>query len=221
METPKTMIAIPCMDQVQTLFARALASLRVPEGTFYNWRINSLVYDARNCLALDAIRGGYERILWLDSDMIFDPDLLERLSYDMEQTGADLVSGLFFTRRPPLEPVIYSRIGTQEAGDGVIFIADKYKDYPRDAIFPIAACGFGAVLMKTQLARDMLDKYATAFAPYLGFGEDFSFCIRANEMGAKLVCDSSAKCRHIGVMHVGEDDYFRSLEAAPDKAEKR
>lgn len=74
----KLMIAVPCMDMVHTLFFRSFAGLRLPHGSEVVISTSSLIYDARNQLARKAVEGGYDRVLWLDSDMVFNPDMVER-----------------------------------------------------------------------------------------------------------------------------------------------
>ena len=83
----RTMIAVPCMDTVQTFFMTSLLSLRKPEGTEVAVASCSLVYEARHNLAMKAIKDGFDRVLWLDSDMRFDPDLMERLGADLDDSG--------------------------------------------------------------------------------------------------------------------------------------
>lgn len=72
----RTMICVPCMDMVHTLFFASVLSLRKPEGTEISVSGSSLVYEARHVLANRAITRGFDRVLWLDSDMHFPPDLL-------------------------------------------------------------------------------------------------------------------------------------------------
>ena len=102
----RTLIAIPCLDMVHTLFFASMLSLRKPEGTEVAIASCSLVYESRHTLALKAINEGFDRVLWLDSDMTFDPDMLERFSADLDQ-GLDFVCGLFFTRKNPIKPCVY------------------------------------------------------------------------------------------------------------------
>ena len=40
----------------------------------------------------------------------------------------------------------------------------------------------------------------------LGFGEDLSFCIRAQELGRKIYCDSRIKMGHVGLRVFEEGD---------------
>ena len=96
----KTLVAVPCLDMVQTSFMNSLLRLMSVDETQISFRVSSLVYDSRNLLAGEAVSQGYDRILFLDSDMVFQPDLLIRLSKDLDE-GRDYVCGLFFSSIPP------------------------------------------------------------------------------------------------------------------------
>ena len=52
----ETVVAIPSMDMVPMLFAQSLAMLEKPGPTSIASQINSLIYNARNTLAAEAIR---------------------------------------------------------------------------------------------------------------------------------------------------------------------
>lgn len=206
----KTIIAIPCMDMVHTEFMRSLLTMkRVGEQVGFTISSSSLVYDARNNLTKQAIDNGFERILWLDSDMSFEPDLMQRLMDDMDETGAEMVGGLYFSRRAPLVPVVYEKVGYfhSDEKDEVTPCALAYYEYPRDQVFPCEGIGFGAVLVSTALIKKVQDQYGLPFSPILGFGEDLSFCVRARNLGAKILCDSRVKCGHVGQQVFTEEMY--------------
>lgn len=209
----KTLIAIPCMDMVHTTFFRAMLAMHHVDETRYTISSSSLVYDARNTMAKQAVTEGFDRILWLDSDMDFKPDLMSKLSADLDD-GLDLVAGLYFKRKAPVEPVVYEKVGYfhDEEKKEVTPLALSYRDYPKDQLFQVEGCGFGGVMMTTDLVRRVADKYGLPFAPILGFGEDLSFCIRARELGATLWCDSRIKLGHVGQGVITEDLYFQTRE---------
>ena len=69
----KTLIAIPCMDTVQTGFMLSLLQMRRVGEVGFSIISSSLIYDARNSIAKKAIEEGFDRMLWLDSDMTFEP----------------------------------------------------------------------------------------------------------------------------------------------------
>lgn len=202
----RTLICIPAMDSVHTSFMRSLLSLRPVGEVQFAITQSSLVYDARNILAVQAITGVYDRTLWLDSDMTFEPDLMEKLSSTMDK-GYDLVSALYFTRKPPHRPVIYDGCRVFEEEGKKRSVAIWYDDYPENSIFDIEACGFGGVMCTTKLLNDIREKFGAPFSPLHGFGEDLSFCIRATNLGAKMVCDSSIKMGHTASFIVNEELY--------------
>lgn len=204
----KTLIALPCMDTVHTIFMKSLLGMDRPGQTGFAFSCSSLIYDARNTLAKQAVNEGYDRVLWLDSDMDFRPDLLKQLSEDMDE-GRELVSGLYFKRKAPVKPVIYKDIGMlkNENDDGMTPVAIPYDDYPEDSIFSIAGCGFGGCLVSVDLIKRIGEKYGLPFSPIMGFGEDLSFCIRATELGVELFCDSRVKMGHVGLGTITEETY--------------
>lgn len=190
------------MDLMHTTFVQSLLSLKRPCETQYAFLVGSLVYDARNNLAIRAINEGCDAVLWLDSDMTFAPDLLERFI----AADKDIVSGLFFRRRPPFTPCLYKTLEVDRENPH----ENKHElflDYPRDTLFEVAGCGLAAVLVKTDVLRDIALNEGTIFAPLLGYGEDLSFCIRAREAGYKIFCDSSVKVGHSAQMVVDETTY--------------
>lgn len=203
----RTMIAIPCMDMMHSQFVMSLTGLRLDGEVKFAYSVSSLVYDSRNGLARKAIVEKYDQILWLDSDMEFDPDLYKRLKADLDE-GRDMVCGIYVTRKPPIKPVIFDKCGYEHLqGNEVKPIAKTMYDYPKDDIFEVEACGFGGVLMKVDLLREIEAKYGLPFSPILGFGEDISFCLRVRESGHKIFCDSRVKMGHVGNYTYKENDY--------------
>lgn len=206
----KTLIAIPCMSSVPVGFTTSLLELDKPDASVC-FKPDSLVYDARNILAMTAIDNNFDRVLWVDSDMAFRRDFFTTLSRDMDTTGADLVTGLYFKRTLPTSPVLYKFIGEprlDEKGQYVKTVED-YMDYPQNTIFPVDGCGFGGVLMTTSLLKRVWDKFGPPFHPYVWAGEDLSFCYRAKHTGAYMLCDSNAQLGHIGYIQYSEKMYER------------
>ena len=205
----KTLIAIPCMDMVHTIFLKSILGLQRVGATAFSMSASSLIYDARNGLAKQAVIEGFDRILWLDSDMEFAPDMMQRLSADLDE-GREFVTGLYFSRKAPIKPNIFESCGYyhDEEKDEVTPVAVNYFDYPKDQIFPIAACGFGGVMMTTDLVKRVGEKFGMPFSPILGFGEDLSFCSRARQLGVELYCDSRVKMGHVGLGTITEENYL-------------
>jgi GT2 family glycosyltransferase len=197
------------MESIPTVTVKSMMALD-HDGIDFTFTMNSLVYDARNTLAKKAHDGGYDRIMWIDSDMVFEPDLYRRLSARMDE-GYDFVTGLYFTRRMPISPVIYKSITMDEKDGKYIPNAVEYDDYPKDSIFEVKGAGFGGCMMTMKMVMDIVETYGLPFSPVLGLGEDLSFCMKATQLGYKLFCDSSIKLGHKSHCVVYEADYERSL----------
>ena len=201
----KTLIAIPCGDQLEANFVECLLALRPVGEVEIKLLKGTLVYDARNQLMEYALKtGGYDFILWLDSDMTFEPDLLEWLMEDIE--GKQMVTGLCFGRRPPFNPCIYKEVRVDQEGLGYMPHAENYFDYPRDQLFEVEGCGFACVLMRVDML-DAMSIYGVPFFPIAGLGEDLAFCYRAKKLDFSLWCDSRLKIGHI--MRISVDENFR------------
>ena len=196
----KTLIAIPCMDTVPVQFMQSLLYLEKIGDVRTAIESGSLIYDSRNLLLETAIHGEFDRILWFDSDMEFQPDTMQRLCNDIDDSGCDIVSGLYIKRKPPFDPVIFSECCLRQEGEWKMPSHKCYKDYPRDQLFEVEAFGFGCVMMTMDAVKKITDAFGTRlFMPLPGFGEDLSFCMRARNVGIKLWCDSRIVLGHIGM----------------------
>lgn len=208
----KILVAIPCMDTVHSLFLKSVLGMHVEGDVEFSLGMSSLVYDSRNRLAYRATHDGFDRVLWLDSDMIFAPDLFMRLNAWLDE-GYEMMSGLYFTRKDPIKPVIYKSccVKREENGD-MVPDAEAYLDYPRDRPFEVAAHGFGAVMMTTQLIKDVADEFGLPFSPAMGFGEDLSFCMRVTQLGRHMYVDPSIKLGHVAYVPITEQTYEEMLK---------
>lgn len=196
----RTLIAIPCMDTVHTFFMVSMLGLRKPAGTEIAVASCSLIYEARHTLAMKAINEGFDRVLWLDSDMNFAPDLLERLGADLDE-GREFVCGLYFTRKNPIKPCVY-RIchPTADRQGNILPTAEAFEEIP-GGIFEAEGCGFGACMMTTDVIRRA---GPMPFFPAEGYGEDLTFCRKAREAGVRLWCDPAIRADHIGISIINE-----------------
>ena len=201
----KTLIAIPCGDSCPTDFLRSLLSLEIVGEAQFTFAQGSLVYDARNKLCSIALDGGFDRVLWLDSDMVFPRDLMRRFSAHLD-AGKEMVCGAYASRKPPIQPVVYEDFGFHDAQPWPEPYTTPVKQPLPAEMFRVAGCGFGAVMLTVDLLRRVHEKFGLPFSPAVGFGEDLSFCIRAKECGAEIWCDPGVELGHIGVAYYRLDE---------------
>lgn len=209
MKTLKTFIAIPSMETVPMAFCMSLAKLRRAGNTIIGNIQGSLVYSARNDLARKAIELEADQVLWLDSDMTFHPDLLERMTQISEKNNIDFLTAVCYRRKWPYSPCLFDRLDY----DGKKVSFTQIMSTPEDRI-KVGGCGMAVCLMKTDVIMSVSAKFqGRMFDPILGMGEDVSFCWRARECGYEIWADPSFEIGHVGSMIVGRG-HFEAAQAS-------
>lgn len=193
------------MDQVPVLFCHSLAQLQKTGECALMMKAGSLIYTSRNAIATEAIKMDADYVFWLDSDMVFKSDTLVRMLETLKANDLDILSGLYFRRVPPYSPVLFDKIEM----DGEECDYSEFQSIP-DGLFEVGACGFGCVLMKTDVFFDVQSKFGNMFAPIGNTGEDVAFCWRARQCGYKVFCDPSVICGHVGYSVVDEQ-FFKAF----------
>lgn len=191
------------MDQVPAPFCQSLAMLQKLGEVTLHMKSGALIYTSRNDLATMAIQMNADYVFWLDSDMVFKPDTLIRMMDTLKKNDLDILTGLYFRRVPPYTPVLFDRLDI----DGNVCYWSEFKDIP-EGLFEVGGCGFGCVLMKTDVFFDVQGKFGQMFAPIANNGEDIAFCWRARECGYKIYCDPTVICGHVGYSVV-DDQFFK------------
>ena len=196
----KLLIAIPCMDTVPVPFMQSLIKLTQKlsaDGVDYTVAIESgtLVYMARDRLAGKAVNQGFSHVLWLDSDMVFEPELLE----DLQFSGKDFVTGIAHGRRKPFVSCLFKNLDLNHLERW------KLEDYPTEA-FEVAGCGMACCLMSTEIIKQVIISNGTAFNPIPQYGEDLSFCKRAASLGFKIYAEPTVRLGHIAHIAIYPDD---------------
>lgn len=199
----KLLIAIPCMDTVPVDFMKSLLALTqklTADGVDYTVAIESgtLVYMARDRLAGRAVNQHYSHVLWLDSDMVFEPEIVEDLQY----SGKDFVTGIAHGRRKPFVSCLFKDIDLDHLE------LWQLKDYPKET-FEVAGCGMACCLMSTEVIKAVMINNGTAFNPIPQYGEDISFCKRAKELGFRIWAEPTVRLGHIAHLAIYPDDVER------------
>lgn len=196
----KLLIAIPTMDTVPVEFMKSLIRLTQKlsaDGVDYTVAIESgtLVYMARDRLAGKAVNEGYSHVLWLDSDMVFEPELLDDLMF----SGKDFVTGIAHGRRKPFCSCLFKDINLDN------LTLWKLEEYPKDT-FEVAGCGMACCLISTEIIKQVMLINGTAYNPIPQYGEDLSFCKRATALGFKIYAEPTVRLGHIAHIAIYPDD---------------
>jgi len=187
----KLLIAIPTHDYMHMDFVKSLMALckkLTEDGVDYDVDMHggTLVYHGRDALSTKAIEGGYDEVLWFDADMVFTDDIYENLKF----SGKAFVSGIAHGRRPPHMSCLFKEVHPS---------IERFNacEYPNDT-FKVGGCGFGCVLIKTEILKKVKDTHGTCFFPTRELGEDLAFCKRALEAGYEIWAEPTARLGHIG-----------------------
>lgn len=210
----KTLIAVPCMDQVSAAFAQSLATLQKVGDVKVAFQVGSLIYTSRNKLAQMAINEMCDYVLWLDSDMMFPPETLAYMIHECEEKDIDILSGVYYRRVPPYAPVLFKTLRIDESGCSV---TDYGGDVP-ETLFELEGIGFGCVLLRTEVLIAVQAKYYDMFTPINGVGEDLSFCWRARQCGYKIWMDPAIQLGHVGTQVVTKPFFDAYKEQVKENA---
>lgn len=193
----KLLIAVPCMDYLDVAFVRSLLGLTkrlTQEGVDYEVRLRDgcLVYIARDDLSFEAIEEGFTHVLWLDSDIVFEDDIFDKLL----ATGKPFVTGACRGRRKSFGWCVYRNLEPVERHTEL-----------KDHLFMVDGCGFAIVLIETKILKAVKEaNNDTCFSPTQDYGEDMQFCLRARKLGWRIWCEPAVKVGHVGRVVVRPDD---------------
>lgn len=189
-------IAIPCRDQVHSLFTYSLVQL-----IQYNEKNNiktqlymlsgSLIADQRHKLANTCINNNCTHILWLDSDMMFPAyTASELLSHNLPVVACN-----YSTRSEPRKSVAYKKVGDWE--DWLNSAREKNR------LSNVSAIGMGCMLVNTCVFKNMSDPFfEVQYDQDLNewIGEDFYFCKKLEDNDYSILVDNklSMEIYHLG-----------------------
>lgn len=181
------LIAVPTNKYIEPETMKAIYDLDVPPGYktefqfFYGYQVDQI----RNLIAHWA--KNYDYLFAVDSDIVFKPDTLHKLlSHDK-----DIVSGLYIQRKPGQHILEIYRGGRNV----------PYQDIKGLGLIEVDGCGFGCVLVKGEVFREMEYPhfvYRSAIDHVNTLSEDTYFCMKAISIGFQVYADTSILCEHIG-----------------------
>lgn len=187
-------IAVPASDTLPTAWALHFMNLQkqLPSGMRVDIRfaVGPDICQNRNEL-VDDMKDHCKYLLFVDTDVFLPLDAVPRWFAELEQTNKKLITGFYWLKREPPEPVVYKKIG-----HGAWF-SIKPGGYKR-----VDAAGLGCTIIDTSIF-DELEK------PYFRWNwrkddvfhgeksEDIHFFLNAKEAGYPLWCDTCSPCLHI------------------------
>lgn len=178
------------------------ATSRHIKGCLNEWS-SANISTARNNATANFL-GDYdaEWLLWIDADMQFPHDSVDRLLASADAKERPIMGGLCFgATHGQLFPTIYQMGHDDLTGE---VTTKRVEEYPIDEVVPCAATGAAFILIHRTVLQAMKRENFNKVFPWfqettLGVnpaGEDITFCLRAGILGFPVHVDTSVQIGH-------------------------
>lgn len=202
---PYVLIAVPTLDTIKTETVSSLfgAVAMLNARAKLHIHVSSLIHDARNKCVDAAIAAGATHLMFIDSDMKFPPEAIQKLI----NQDKDIIGGLYYRKQPPHFPLIHEKDGNR-----IVIPRSFNKKEP----FKVFGTGTGFMLIKTKVFKKLEPPWFY-FGNFKGkaIGEDIYFCKKAQEKGFEVWCDPTLGLQHMGIYPFDEKDYEAYEETRP------
>lgn len=182
--------------------------------------------DPRNRMVRKFLEYGKADWLWIvDSDMTFEPDLVERLLEFADPVSAPIVGGLCFgfDDKADIQPTLFGLMGEQDEPEFI-----RYSEWPPDSMFQVGATGTGCLLVHRSVFERVRDVQLPQRGGRRGFndafpwfqetehagspvGEDITFCLRAGLLEIPVYVNTGVQLGHVKERELNMDLYFAQL----------
>ncbi len=184
-----------CDDSLRKLEARGYTVRRV--------RGYAAIDQARNQMATDALRDGFEELMWVDSDVAFRPEDVERL----RSHQLPIICGIYPKKgkralschvMPGVKNIVFGAGGGLEellyAATGFLLV--------RRQVFIDLQQELGLPNCNERFGRTVVPYFMPLLHPEPGghwyLAEDYAFSERARQCGYLIWADTTVRLRHIG-----------------------
>ena len=184
----KITLGIPCNRTVQAETMQSLLDMIAKSEHDFHFVIATQGYtiaENRTLIAVRAIENKSDYLLFIDDDMVFPPNTLNRLL----SREKDIIGIPYYARVLPRKSVVVLENGEELSGT-----------VPGD-LFKCQHVGTGVMLIKTEVFKNIIRpwfQFKTNADGCTVQGEDAHFCEVARNKGYSIYCDSTLPVRHIG-----------------------
>lgn len=167
-----------------------------------------------------------EWLFWVDTDMGWRPDALDRLLAAADPVKAPLVGGLCFGLWPTgydgmgglrfdVRPTLF-RIAARVNDGAPVF--SPMPTYPADTVVQVHATGCAFVLIHRSVLEKVRAEHGDHWYDQVVdgdgevLGEDISFCLRADALGLPMFVDTGTPTTHHKHLWIGEEDFWQQRD---------
>lgn len=181
---------------------------------------NSLVEGRNMAVSHFLDKTDCEWLFFVDTDMGFHPDALERLLVAADPEARPIVGGLCFAlkhihpdqmggmRVLPV-PTLFMWAQNENQGWG---FANRFR-YPPETMVQVAGTGAAFLLIHRSVLQEMRDKFGDTWFNFVQYddgtqvSEDLSFCYRAGQIKKPIFVHTGVKITHHKEFWLSEADY--------------
>lgn len=216
---PRAIVLVPFLTHIEPACDAGLRELERRGVAVRRYQSTAAVDRMRCEMATAALQEGFDELIWIDSDIVFNPDDVARL----RAHAAPIVAGVYAKKGPQAFAAFFEpdtpkiQLGT---GGGLMrvryvgfgFVCTRrqvYADVQRHFSLPVCNTRFGTPAVPYFLPMVIEDAMSPGGYWYLG--EDYAFCERARRAGHEVAIDTTIRLGHIGAYHYGWEDAVQKI----------
>jgi hypothetical protein len=186
---------------------------------------NVLVHQRNQCVRdMDG-----DWILFIDSDMVFQPNAIKEIIEVREKYDFDMLGALCHQRMEPYQPTVYRKAA--DDAHGYTFL-EQWED---GAAVEVDATGMAFCLIHKRVFDRILQANIGQGLPPLEerkqmppppffrwegeYGEDFDFCQQAKATGSRIYVDTTIEIGHVGQHTITRDTFLKEIAFRPPEAQ--
>jgi len=192
------LVSINCLNYIEaTAYGSVIQAVyrmgrQYPDDNFYLFTPRRMaIATARNEAIKLSLEIGCDYILFIDDDMVVNPDVFKRLL----EKDKDMVMALSYIRGYPFQPMVFKWLEAKEMqstmanvkikGKGLVFMSrdELLSNIDENGLVRVASVGTPCTLIKTWFLKNMEYPY---FWTGLYNTEDVYFCVKAQKTNPDL-----------------------------------
>jgi hypothetical protein len=203
MDPRRCVVLVPYTGSILPACETALRNLE--QRGYEVWRVSGFaaIDEGRSRMATAALVEGFEETMWIDSDVEFETDAVDRL----RSHGEPIVCGIYPQKgrralachaMPGTEKLVFGGTGglaeiLYSAGGFLLVRRQVYMDIQSRLDLPVCNEQFGRPLIPFFQPMIRLHHEGTWY-----LAEDYAFCERARQCGYRVLADTTVRLWHLG-----------------------
>ncbi len=203
LDPSRCVVLVPVGGYLEPGCARGLGELERRGYTVRTVSGYAAIDQGRSQMATDALLDGFDALMWIDSDVGFDADSVDRL----REHDLPVVCGIY-PKKGVRELACHLLPGTKNIlfGQGGGLIEIKYAAtgflYTQRTVYETMIEHEKLPICNKQFGRITVPYFLPMIKPdgenHWYLGEDYAFCERAYRSGFRIMADTSIRLTHIG-----------------------